>query len=357
MGERVECRVCGRMIGKGPEGLGIRVHAKRHREEFERINAELEAYDSELGQRPQIVVLGFWELADWLPTDPSCPVVLDHVAPRLLERQFEDRERLSSDASALLGVLARCDEVWVGNARQRDLMTGWLLLAGHDCRFESPARIVPIAGDPFVDPAASDRGDGPLRLFHGGRDWPWRDASDWLQALRDADGPWRLDDGSEAAGLSGHPEYIERLRAADIALELSDDNVERRFSQSFRMTDALCNGVPVICNRFLPLADAVVEHEAGWMVDAPAEPAAYAQQEEVLDEIAGEAAERLGTEVRLTHSRKLCDLRPAYSLVFGDYVRGYDYWAYGDEDVFYGDLDGQLAPRLARRPDLLVPAT
>jgi hypothetical protein len=34
MGERVECRVCGRMIGKGPEGLGIRVHAKRHREEF-----------------------------------------------------------------------------------------------------------------------------------------------------------------------------------------------------------------------------------------------------------------------------------------------------------------------------------
>lgn len=34
MAERVECRVCGRMIGKGPEGLGIRVHAQRHRQEF-----------------------------------------------------------------------------------------------------------------------------------------------------------------------------------------------------------------------------------------------------------------------------------------------------------------------------------
>lgn len=34
MAERVECRVCGRMIGKGPEGLGIRVHAKQHRQEF-----------------------------------------------------------------------------------------------------------------------------------------------------------------------------------------------------------------------------------------------------------------------------------------------------------------------------------
>lgn len=33
---RVECQVCGRMIGKGPEGLGIRVHASGHREEFER---------------------------------------------------------------------------------------------------------------------------------------------------------------------------------------------------------------------------------------------------------------------------------------------------------------------------------
>lgn len=31
---RVECQVCGRMIGKGPEGLGLRVHAAGHREEF-----------------------------------------------------------------------------------------------------------------------------------------------------------------------------------------------------------------------------------------------------------------------------------------------------------------------------------
>jgi len=36
MAERVECQVCGRMIGKGPEGLGIRVHAKQHRQEFVR---------------------------------------------------------------------------------------------------------------------------------------------------------------------------------------------------------------------------------------------------------------------------------------------------------------------------------
>jgi|GEM_PF-2294750 len=32
---RVECQVCGRMIGKGPEGLGIRRHSGVHRREFE----------------------------------------------------------------------------------------------------------------------------------------------------------------------------------------------------------------------------------------------------------------------------------------------------------------------------------
>lgn len=35
MAVRVECQVCGRMIGLGPEGLGLRVHAATHREEFE----------------------------------------------------------------------------------------------------------------------------------------------------------------------------------------------------------------------------------------------------------------------------------------------------------------------------------
>lgn len=33
---RVECQVCGRMIGKGPEGLGIKRHSKTHRQEFAR---------------------------------------------------------------------------------------------------------------------------------------------------------------------------------------------------------------------------------------------------------------------------------------------------------------------------------
>ncbi len=48
---RVECQVCGRMIGKGPEGLGIRRHAWVHRREFEAlVGREPEDY-AEVRQR------------------------------------------------------------------------------------------------------------------------------------------------------------------------------------------------------------------------------------------------------------------------------------------------------------------
>lgn len=221
-------------------------------------------------RRPATVVLGFWSMADWLPESLRARLVLDYVAPRMLERQFEQRGRLADDARALLAVLARCDEVWVGNARQRDLLAGWMLMAGHDCRHDLPVRVVPIAG-PVAETAPTPDVDEPLRVFHRGRDWPWRRSAAWLQSLGEGGDRWRLDAGAEADGLDGHAAYLQRLRTAGVALEVGDDNVERRFSQSYRMADALCAGVPVICNQFLPLADAVRRYEAGWTVATPGE--------------------------------------------------------------------------------------
>jgi len=239
------------------------------------------------GARPRLV-LGYWELGDWLPEAFDGPVVLDHVAPRLLERMFEDRDRLAAEAGGLLDVLARVERVWVGNARQRDLMAGLMVLAGHDCREDLRIDIVPIAGDVAGQPAPS--GGGRLKLFHGGRDWPWRDASRWLAALEPAAGddpnaPWTLEAPAE---LTDHDGYVERLAASDIALELSEANTERRFSQSFRMTDALCAGVPVICNRWLPLADTIEAEGAGWVLDAPE------QLPELLRRLAADRGELAG---------------------------------------------------------------
>lgn len=75
-----------------------------------------------------------------------------------------------------------------------------------------------------------------------------------------------------------------------------------------------------------------------------------------FDELRRLAVDRLGTPVRLQRMRNICDLRPAYGLIFQEFTQGYEYWAFGDEDVLYGDLDRLLAPHLDAKPDLVVPA-
>jgi len=227
-------------------------------------------------QRPDIIILGYWELAAWIPEQPGCALVLDYVAPRLLERQFENRERMSEDICRLVPLLARCVEVWVGNQRQADLMLGWMLLAGHDCRRHAPIAVVPIAGR--LSGTVGHRTDtpqacsGPLNLLHGGRDWPWRASTRWLEVIRNGSDPrWQLIDASENGSFGTLDDYRCRLQHSDLLLELSDDNLERRFSQSFRVCDALCAGVPVLCNDFLPLAPAIAGAAAGWIVHAPDE--------------------------------------------------------------------------------------
>lgn len=35
---------------------------------------------------------------------------------------------------------------------------------------------------------------------------------------------------------------------------------------------------------------------------------------------------------------KICDFRPAFAYIFPEYVKGYDFWGWGDLDVVYGDI-------------------
>ena len=79
--------------------------------------------------------------------------------------------------------------------------------------------------------------------------------------------------------------------------------------------------------------------------------------EMTFDELRELATAKLGTPVRLHRMRNICDLRPGYGLIFDEFTRGYDYWAFGDEDVLYGDLDGMLAPHLDGSTDVVSPGT
>ena len=74
-----------------------------------------------------------------------------------------------------------------------------------------------------------------------------------------------------------------------------------------------------------------------------------------FDQLRELATARLATPVRLHRMRNICDLRPAYGLIFEEFTRGYEYWGFGDEDVLYGNLDRMLAPHLDSGADLIVP--
>lgn len=73
-----------------------------------------------------------------------------------------------------------------------------------------------------------------------------------------------------------------------------------------------------------------------------------------LNELRELATARLGMPVRLLTTRNVCDLRPAYGIVFEEFIDGYDYWAFGDEDMLYGDVDRMLAPLLDGAGDVVT---
>ena len=50
------------------------------------------------------------------------------------------------------------------------------------------------------------------------------------------------------------------------------------------------------------------------------------------------AEKRLGMSVRTPSNRKLCDFRPAYGVIFSDYIDSYDFWGHCDIDIIWGSI-------------------
>lgn len=51
---------------------------------------------------------------------------------------------------------------------------------------------------------------------------------------------------------------------------------------------------------------------------------------------------------------KLCDLKAFYGVVHADDLTGYDYWAFGDNDLIWGNLDIIINPRNLKKYDLIT---
>ncbi len=50
------------------------------------------------------------------------------------------------------------------------------------------------------------------------------------------------------------------------------------------------------------------------------------------------ASDKLGFDVHLSKPYKVCDFRPAFGVIFEDYVKSYDFWGHCDLDVIWGDI-------------------
>lgn len=65
------------------------------------------------------------------------------------------------------------------------------------------------------------------------------------------------------------------------------------------------------------------------------------------------AAERLGFAVNLPKPYKLIDLKPAWGLIFEDYVGAYDFWGYCDLDIILGDIRAFLTEEVLGSHDVI----
>lgn len=72
-----------------------------------------------------------------------------------------------------------------------------------------------------------------------------------------------------------------------------------------------------------------------------------------LKELAELASEKLKLRVHLDHSYKLCDLRPAYGLIFNNLIKDADFWGYSDIDLIYGMFSSFLDDSILKDHDVI----
>lgn len=53
---------------------------------------------------------------------------------------------------------------------------------------------------------------------------------------------------------------------------------------------------------------------------------------------------KLGREIKISNPYKICDYRPSFGYVFGDFLKLYEFWGYVDLDIILGDINNLLYP-------------
>ena len=69
-----------------------------------------------------------------------------------------------------------------------------------------------------------------------------------------------------------------------------------------------------------------------------------------FSEVVERIHDRVG-QVKITKPYKLCDMRPVFWKIFGEWIEGYDFWAFGDCDLILGNLRKVFTKELLEQYD------
>lgn len=72
-----------------------------------------------------------------------------------------------------------------------------------------------------------------------------------------------------------------------------------------------------------------------------------------LNDINSIATERLGFSINILYAYKLCDFKPAYGLLFSELLESFDFWAFGDIDLIWGNIRNFMTNELLDAYDLI----
>jgi hypothetical protein len=65
------------------------------------------------------------------------------------------------------------------------------------------------------------------------------------------------------------------------------------------------------------------------------------------------ASEKLGFRIDVKNAYKLCDFKPAYGLIFSDYINNYDFWGMCDIDIVLGRIREFITEELLNEYDII----
>lgn len=68
------------------------------------------------------------------------------------------------------------------------------------------------------------------------------------------------------------------------------------------------------------------------------------------------ASAKIGTKINLSEKflYKICDFKPAFGLIYEDYIQGYDFWGHCDLDVVFGRVGNFITNEILEKYDIIT---